>query len=130
MIVKLHVVRLHQVLMLIHLVVLFFFFSVVLTFFFSFLSFHKKIQFNSQIESQKLTESEVMAIVMYTYDITTMGSQHENFYFQLNEILRRRNVNLFSFSFQFKTKKTTTGRGNGSNQRVLVLCIKCSEETS
>ena len=84
MIAKLYVVRLHQVLLLIHLLVLFFFFSVVLTFFFFVLSFHKKIQFNSQIESQKLTESEVVAIVMYTYDIMTMGPHHENFYFQLN----------------------------------------------
>ena len=63
-----------------------------------------------------MTESEVMAIVMYTYDITTMGPQHENFYFQLNEILRRRNVNLLSFSFLFfsflffnsKTKQNKT----------------------
>jgi hypothetical protein len=85
MIAKLHVVQLHQVL---------FAHSLVCSFFLFFFS-----PFFSQIESQKLTESEVMAIVMYTYDIMTMGPQHENFYFQLDEILCRRNVNLFSLFF-------------------------------
>jgi hypothetical protein len=47
---------------------------------------------HSLIEKYQLSESEVSAIVLYTYDIGSMGKQDDNWYYQLNEILRKRSV--------------------------------------
>lgn len=54
--------------------------------------FHPLFSSQEQILAHNLNESEVFSLVLYTYDIMAMGPQQENFFFQLNDILRRRSV--------------------------------------
>lgn len=48
----------------------------------------------------KLSPDEVLALVVYSYDVRNLGgTENENFYFQLNEQLRIRVNYFFFFSF-------------------------------
>jgi len=49
---------------------------------------------NLQTNPQELSDDEMLAIVVYTYDLRTYGKKDENFYYKLNKILQKRSTKL------------------------------------
>jgi len=52
---------------------------------------YKGWKWDTDANPHQLTQDEAMAIVLYTHDLNQNGPKEQNFYYLLNEMLRRRN---------------------------------------
>jgi len=55
------------------------------------LEWYEGWKWDDDLNPYGLTQDEALAIVLYTHDLYKNGTKEQNFYYQLNEMLRRRN---------------------------------------